>query len=81
MSAKSVLDAFQKRLMKGRPDARLLDIADEGSYNGGEVFPVSVDRDDLLHTAFYEVLGAEQRSFDCLDIRLPLEVSFCGEGK
>lgn len=54
---------------------------DDSSPLTGETSPISVDRDDLLATAFYEILGAEQRDYDCLDIRLPLEVSFYGEGE
>lgn len=67
--------------MEGRPDGRLLDIKDQSMYHGGAVFPIAVDRDDLMNTAFYEVLCADQREYDNLDIRLPVEVSFFGEGK
>ena len=73
--------------MEGRPDGRLLDIKDQSMYHGGAVFPIAVDRDDLMNTAFYEVLCADQREYDNIgeydniDIRLPVEVSFFGEGK
>lgn len=47
----------------------------------GETSPITVDRDDLLASTFYEILSADGREYDQLDIRLPLEVSFLGEGK
>ena len=81
VSVGRILQAFQERLMEGRPDGRLLDIKDQSMYHGGAVFPIAVDRDDLMNTAFYEVLCADQREYDHLDIRLQVEVSFFGEGK
>lgn len=75
-----VLTAFQNRLIKGRPDRRALDVQDERVAHLGRTSPISIDRDDLIGTAFYEILAADKREFDGLDIRLPLEVTFFGEG-
>ena len=50
-------------------------------YHGGAIFHIAVERDDLMNNAFYEVLCADQREYDNLDIRLPVEVFFFGEGK
>ena len=46
----------------------------------GRTSSISIDRDDLIGTTFYEILSADKREFDGLDIRLPLEVTFYGEG-
>lgn len=80
VTVKGILTAFQNRLIMGRVDRRALDVEDETMAHLGMTSPISIDRDDLLGTAFYEILSADKREFDGLDIRLPLEVTFFGEG-
>lgn len=77
----TVLQAFTQRLMMARPDGRPLDIQDVSEVIRGETSPIEVDRDDLLPSTFLELLSADGREYDPLDIRIPLEVSFFGEGR
>ena len=46
----------------------------------GRASSISIARDDLIGTPFFELLSADKREFDGLDIRLPLEGTFYGEG-
>ena len=43
--------------------------------------PISISRDNLYESTIYEILDADQRKFQPLDVRYPLEVDFFFEGK
>lgn len=77
----SVLKAFVNRLISSRPDGRPLDITDPTTHLQGMTSPISVDREDILSSTFYELMSADGRDYDPFDVRLPLEVSFYGEGQ
>lgn len=47
----------------------------------GATSPISVDRSNIKGSTFYEILAADGGDYDALDTRLPLEVSYFGEGE
>lgn len=75
------MEKFLRRMQADRPDGRQLDIADSTVAIRGATSPISVDREEILASTFYELLAADGREYDVLDIRVPLEVIFCGEGR
>lgn len=80
-SLESIIRRFTDRLRAGLPNARPLDVVDLTSVIVGVTSPIDVDRDDLVNSAVVELLSADGREFDALDIRAPLEISYLDEGK
>jgi hypothetical protein len=79
--AKQVMKAFITRLGKTTPHARPLDSISEDTVLQGQTVPICIHRDDILATSTAEIIDADTRSLEPLDVRFPLEVSFYLERK
>lgn len=78
-NAKEVLKAYVERLW--RPDARPLDLISADEEIEGAVVPICISREQIIETTIEEMINAVERDFESFDSRLPIDVSFCLEGK
>ena len=78
--ARQILQVFCDRLSQNY-GARALDSIAEDETPQGKTVPLCISRDGLFTSAIYEVLDADNRPFQQLDVRFPLEVNFFFEGK
>ena len=77
--AVKVLHAYREAVW--RLDARPLDLASTLEVIEGATVPIMVSRSNIVISTIDEILDADQhRTTECLDTRVPLEVSFRLEG-
>jgi hypothetical protein len=75
-----VLQAYREAAW--RPDARPLDLTSTLEVIEGATVPIMISRSNIVSSTVDEIIDADQhRVTECLDTRVPLEVSFRLEGR
>lgn len=78
--AVKVLQAYREAAW--RPDARPLDLTSTLEVIEGATVPIMISRSNIVSSTVDEIIDADQhRVTECLDTRVPLEVSFRLEGR